>query len=176
MTEEQTRCLESLFRTQYDRLVNIAMAALKSRDLSEEVVQDAFYEAARRIDALTTHPNPVGWITQTVKFKIKAQKRTQALCAKRFLSLSSDPIPSLHLICENEHRFPAEPEGLWSVVKMTLTSEKFRLFRRIRLEGASHAEVAAELGISVGASQKRLERIGKKLSAAFAAQDRRFAS
>ena len=52
-------------------------------------------------------------------------------------------------------------------VTATLTQEEFYLLRRIVFESASHLEVAEELGISVWASQKRLERIRKKLEQAF---------
>ena len=41
------------------------------------------------------------------------------------------------------------------------------LFRRIFIENVSHAEVAAELGITVWTSQKRLERIRKRIREEF---------
>ena len=44
-----------------------------------------------------------------------------------------------------------------------LPPEDYRLLCRITLEGATHLEVAKELGISVWSSQKRLQRIRKKL-------------
>ena len=44
-----------------------------------------------------------------------------------------------------------------------LPPEDYRLLCRITLEGATHLEVARELGISVWSSQKRLQRIRKKL-------------
>ena len=37
------------------------------------------------------------------------------------------------------------------------------LFRRVIIENASHKEAAAELGITIWTSQKRLERIRKRI-------------
>ena len=48
-------------------------------------------------------------------------------------------------------------------IRALLPPEDYRLLCRITLEGATHLEVAKELGISVWSSQKRLQRIRKKL-------------
>ena len=52
-------------------------------------------------------------------------------------------------------------------IEQTLTAEEYQLLKRIILNKASHLEVAQELGITVYASQKRLERIRDKLGKAF---------
>lgn len=48
-----------------------------------------------------------------------------------------------------------------------LTPEEAALWKRLMMDGATHLETAEELGISVWASQKRLERIRKKLQQRF---------
>ena len=50
-----------------------------------------------------------------------------------------------------------------AAIRALLPPEDYRLLCRITLEGATHLEVAKELGISVWSSQKRLQRIRKKL-------------
>ncbi len=52
---------------------------------------------------------------------------------------------------------------LLDAIRALLPPEDYRLLCRITLEGATHLEVAKELGISVWSSQKRLQRIRKKL-------------
>ena len=48
-------------------------------------------------------------------------------------------------------------------IRATLTDDEFYVLKRYTFDNASHMEIANELGISVWASQKRLERIRKKL-------------
>ena len=45
----------------------------------------------------------------------------------------------------------------------TLGGEEWDLLKQYVLDGASHRQIASKLGITVQASQKRLERIRKKL-------------
>ena len=71
-----------------------------------------------------------------------------------------------------EQPFHSEP-SLASVIeriKNVLTEEEFTLLKRLTIDQASHVEVAEEFGISVYASQKRLERIRKKLKKALSDQ------
>ena len=54
-------------------------------------------------------------------------------------------------------------DDLLAAIRALLPPEDYRLLCRITLEGATHLEVAKERGISVWSSQKRLQRIRKKL-------------
>ena len=55
-------------------------------------------------------------------------------------------------------------------IQKILTEEEYRLLKRLTIELVSHVKVAEEFGISVYASQKRLERIRKKLKKALSKQ------
>ena len=52
-----------------------------------------------------------------------------------------------------------QEESVIEKVERVLTPEEYQLLKRLVFDRASHLEVAQEFGISVYASQKRLERI-----------------
>lgn len=114
---EANAFLEALYNANYERLYIYAENLLFNAAYAEEAVQETFFEAVRKQDALMRHAKPEAWLMETLKNKIRA----------------------------------------------LLPPEDYRLLCRITLEGATHLEVAKELGISVWSSQKRLQRIRKKL-------------
>ena len=59
------------------------------------------------------------------------------------------------------------------MIENVLTPEELHLLKRLVFDRASHLEVAQELGISVYASQKRLERVRAKLYVAFPERKKR---
>lgn len=162
MTEIQESFFTELYHVNYNKLHRYATAVLRGSPDVEDVVQDTFYEATQHINFLQTHPNPGGWLMQTLKFKLKKciqlRQRDQSL----FLSLD-DAFLSALLPSAGD----AEPEegaiAALALAKAQLRDEDFLLLRRFALEGRSHMEIAQELGISLSASQKRLVRIREKL-------------
>ena len=57
--------------------------------------------------------------------------------------------------------------AICSFVYNNFKDDDITLFQRILIENASHKDVAAELGITVWTSQKRLERIRKRIREEF---------
>lgn len=168
MLPEQDAFIEALYRKYFKKLVIYATAALGNMDRAQDVVQDAFHQAVIDIDALVKHNNPGGWLMETVKYKVKDSKRARIRYLHRFLSLDSDVsaelFPSKEIITD-----PCESNGadLLKTIEHTLTMEEYRLLKRLIFDQASHLEVAQELGITVYASQKRLERVREKLYKVF---------
>ena len=66
-----------------------------------------------------------------------------------------------------------QEESVIEILERVLTPEEFRLLKRLVFDRASHQQVAQEFGISVYASQKRLERIRDKLYTVFPERKRR---
>lgn len=163
MRPEQDRFLEQLYRVYYGKITSFALAAVQDRSIAEELAQDTFQTAVLRIDVLMAHPNPGGWLMQTAKYKIKEYQRQSTRDLRRLISLSSGGLQELPV----GRGASGEPEAAAGEalerVRRELTPEEYRLFERLILEGASHPEAAGELGISLAASYKRLERIRKKL-------------
>lgn len=173
MRPDQDRLIEQLYQKYFGMLTLYATASLKNQSCVQDVVQDTFHEAINHADVLMQHPNPAGWLKLTLKNKVKEEQRRMHKYALYFLSLERDLFTEPGRDDPNlEQPFHSEP-SLASVIKRikhVLTEEEFTLLKRLTIDQASHVEVAEEFGISVYASQKRLERIRKKLKKALSDQ------
>ena len=161
---EQTKFLEGLYREYFNKLFLYAVSELEDKVKAQDIVQDTFYAAILHIDNLMTHENPGGWLMQTVKNKVKESRRKQRCYIRRFLSLDSDVsmelIPSID---SNPELSELDYTSTMEKIRTTLTDDELYFLKRYICDHASHMEIANELGISVWASQKRLERIRKRL-------------
>ena len=164
MLPEQDSFFNALYQSMFNKLLLYAQAGLADKSKAMDVVQDTFHEAVLKIDSLMAHPNPHGWLMQTTKNKIKEYNRTQTAYIKRCLSLDSEQLPALGQ--EDPEVKAIENSGGTSMlaqIRQSITPEELFLFERLVFDRASHLEVSKELGITVWTSQKRFERIKKKL-------------
>lgn len=164
MLPEQDSFFNALYKSMFNKLLLYAQAGLSDKSKAMDVVQDSFHEAILKIDSLMVHPNPHGWLMQTTKNKIKEYNRTQSAYIKRCLSLDSEPSSALGQE-DSEMKAIENSEGTPMLIRIrqALTPEELFLFERLVFDKASHLEVSKELGITVWTSQKRFERIKKKL-------------
>lgn len=164
--QENNNIIETLFRAEYKKLLLYAKAITYDSPQAEDVVQETFYEALRKIDVLKNHENPQGWLMQTLKNKIHTLNRSQARYLQHFLSLTDKfGVCDMQLL-----RLDEEPETMQTIlsrIKGSLQPEEFHILKRVVIDRASHQQVAKELNITVWSSQKRLERIRKKLKKTF---------
>ena len=93
---------------------------------------------------------------------------------QRLLSLDAD-FPDESNLPEELVAAQPEPqeESVIEKVERVLTPEEYQLLKRLVFDRASHLGVAQEFGISVYASQKRLERIREKLYTVFPERKKR---
>lgn len=168
MLPEQMQWIEKLYRDNFEKLIGYAEFFSGDSSIAQDMVQDTFHEALRHIDKLMIHDNPAGWLMNTLKNKIRENRRKNMRDALRILSLDSDilAVPE-YIDALNKELSRLDISELMEQIKCTLKPEEYRLFRRFIFDKASHLEVAKEFGISVYASQKRLERIRKKLRETF---------
>lgn len=168
MTPDDRQLLEGLYRQYFKKLYLYASAVLRETGQAEDVVQDTFHEGLRHMDVLAKHPNPGGWLMNTLKYKLKECQRAQRRDLRRLLCLEAAFSDERHL---PEILVTAEPElreeAVLEKIQEALTPEEYHLLKRLVFDRASHLEAAQELGISVYASQKRLERIRDKLHIVF---------
>lgn len=168
MMPDEKELVERLYHLHFKKLFIYANAALRNSELAKDVVQDTFHEAVRRIDVFTTHENSGGWLMNVVKNKIKEYERNRRRDLYRMLSLEADfpdesNLPEALVSAQPE----AQDESVSRIIERVLTPEELQLLNRLVFDRASHQQVAQELGISVYASQKRLERIRQKLYTVF---------
>ena len=171
MMPDEKELVERLYRLHFKKLFIYANAALRNPELAKDVVQDTFHEAMRRIDVVAKHENPGGWLMNVVKNKLKEYERNRRRDLRYLLSLDADfpdesNLPEELVLAQPE----TQGEPVLEIIERLLTPEELRLLKRLVFCRGSHQQVAQEFGISVYASQKRLERLERirdKLYTAF---------
>ena len=164
MTNEENEFIDALYRDYFEDLFIYVNSSLKNEFIAQDIVHDTFHLAVERADEFHKHPNPIGWLKVVVKNKLKEYYREQKAFLKNCRSLEtlqtdipdSRSDPALILTTESA-------ESILTKLRAFLTEEEYYIFRRIRLEHASHLQIAKELNISVWNSQKHWERIKKRI-------------
>ena len=145
--------LEQLYKETYPALQVYAMRILRNDAMAEEAIQDAFCIACAKRDQFLSSPNPQGWIMLTLKHVMQNMLRAQAKQQK-------------HLSLDAGVALPAGGPELVSVDVLfsdVSKSEDFQLLKRVALDHYTMPELAWELGISVEACKKRVQRARKRL-------------
>ena len=165
MLPEQDQRIESLYHEYFPKLTAYAVAVLHNTDRAQEVVQDTFHEAILHIDTIMIHENPGGWLMVTLKNKIKNHERARRRYIRRFLSLDTD-ISEIAISSNTELLINQVEQSdilLLKKIESALKPDEYKRLKRLVIDRATHLQVSREFGISVYASEKRLERIRKKL-------------
>lgn len=144
---EQAAAIEALFRENFEPLYRCANRMLRSPPLAEEAVQEAFLIAVTKYEEMQASGNPTGWLYRTVCNVVQNQRRARQRGSELVLRLLSE---------QETHA----DEGVFTDLT---EDEDFRLIRRVTLEGYSVRETAEELGISVEACKKRIQRAKVRL-------------
>ena len=155
MKEKYKKLIVELYVEQYRHLLGYAKSSLKNEALAEEAVQEAFSIACAKAEQLYACPNPRGWMVNTLKFVVANMKRRQEVASKIVSDYMGDQIDVLPAPSEQ-----LDPDLLYGNVA---DSEEFRLMKAIALEGRSLIELAEDMGISVDACKKRVQRARKLL-------------
>ena len=163
---EQDAFIESLFRENYGKLRNYAKIVMGNEDLAAELAQDVFHEAVEQIDTLITHPNPRGWLMVVLQNKIRNARRSQDNYIRRFIPLDPDFSEYDHLLATEDVPFNSAGE-LLREIHAFLEPDEWVLLRRIVIDEQPYKEVSKDLGLSVWACQKRIQRIREKLRGRF---------
>ena len=167
MLPDQDAFIEKLYYQNFKKLMIYAISVLTNKDRAQDAVQDTFHEAVKHIDVLMTHENPAGWLMITLKHKIQESERSRRRYLRRFISLDTDISENALPPSEMSFEIYESEDVLLKRIEQALTPEEYRLLTMFVFENASHLQLAKEFGITVYASQKRLERIRKKLNQLF---------
>lgn len=169
MLPSQNKFIQKLYKRNFSKLKAYAEAQLENPALAEELVQDTFHEASRKINDVIRHDSPDGWLMRTLQNKLKNYRRAAAKELVCLLSLDDGTLVATAAMPSAEDIVVERSELLRAqeTIESVLSADEQYILRRIIFDGASHLDVAKELGISVWASQKRLERIRDKLSEYF---------
>lgn len=168
MAAEYDGAFDALYLTHVEKLLRYAQTQTQSREMAEELVQDTFHEAYLKFDRLRCHENPGGWLMQTLKNKLanyqRARRRESALLAHWVEDAAHIAAPG-DMAAELAQR--QQVTDIRNFVAAHFDDMDRQLFQTLLVEGRSHKTAAQLLGITVWSSQKRLERIRKRLREAF---------
>lgn len=150
-----TALLDQHFRSEYTGMLSYASRHLGDPALAEVAVQNVFVTALYRLDAYTGSPKPVGWLYNTLKYKI-----SEILREKHQRCQSLRPLEDTDAAApwpEESILFPADDPD-------------YRLLCRFYLEGYSIEELARADGITIGACKMRLKRARERLRRKYASE------
>ena len=172
MSPEENDFLEKMYREYWDRLLRCACAKLRSTGQAQDIVQDVFHEAINQRETVLHHPNPGGWLMEVLRRKLWEHERWESKYLKYIVALDEshlqlpgrEGVPGAAL---EERESDEERREKVARIRERLTPEEFHMIWRFAVEGASHLELAKELGITVWTSQKRISRIKAKIQAMF---------
>lgn len=146
---EANAFLEALYNANYERLYIYAENLLFNAAYAEEAVQETFFEAVRKQDALMRHAKPEAWLMETLKNKIRVGSRRRALEALYFISLEQDLAQESKKLAVEDRPFGSINE-LLDAIRALLPPEDYRLLCRHhagRSTGSGGCQGARHLGL-----------------------------
>lgn len=145
---------DNLYLENYKSLLNFAYRLTNEKNFSEEIVQDAFVEAYKKIEFLYHHENPVGWLYLAVRNISKAYLRELVALKRRI------PFDDIQLAATDR-------QSDEMLLLNDLTQNEADLIRKFYIYKFSLKELSQEYGISLSACKMRLKRAREKLMKAY---------
>jgi len=150
MEAAHRQALERLYLQMYSKLFEYARSLLSSDSLAEEAVQDAFHIACQKPEAVLRSPSPEGWMVNTTRNVIRNTLRSQAIARRILAEYMADNAGDISVVNDR-----VQFELIYGDVA---NLEEFQLVKAMVLDGKSYQELSQELGISVAACRKRMQR------------------
>lgn len=142
---QQNNPLRQLYIENYAHLIRTARSFVNA-DLAEDLVQETFLIAQKRLDRVVNSPNPTAWLVKALRNVIgnTYQKR-------RFIY--TELIPELIVDESGEHVLSVN-----DMYAGLIDDEALSLLIWIYCEDASYQDAADRLGISLQTCKKRIQR------------------
>ena len=155
LSKEQNEFVAALYNDMGTNLYVYAVNAFGNHSQAEEAVQETFRIACSNIDKLLSSDKPNGWLMNTLKNVINNTRKKQARMFKMVMTAVSleDIVVAT----------PGKLDDVDLLYSDLLEPEEFDLLKKIVIHKYSILDVAQELGISVEACKKRVQRAKKKL-------------
>lgn len=149
MNDEQERFLIDLFVTQLIPLIRFANAKIGNIHCAEEIVQDTFLIAQRKIDAVMECENPIGWLFNAANNLIKHERRRRKQAITLYFELERGTDATDFIFID---------DYIFEVADMFSDAE-WQLLRMACIERFPIGAIADTLGISYEACKKRIRKI-----------------
>ena len=149
--------IHALYRDHYPALRGYAAALGFRGDAAEDLLQETFLAAIRRIAALQACDNTRAYLMQILRNVIGYRLRS--------MKYAAELIEKLRAQTPEDHWDELGPETLY---RGLIGDDELRLLLRFYVDGLSQKELAEELDIDLGACKMRLKRARERLRAALA--------
>ena len=149
--------VHALYLNHYPALRGYAAVLGFRGEAAEDLLQETFLTAIRRVSVLRECDNPRAYLMQILRNVIGYQLRS--------MKYAAGLAEKLRARGPEEYRDELGPEVLY---RGLIDDEDLRLLLRFYVDGLSQKELAEELGIDLGACKMRLKRARERLRAALA--------
>lgn len=162
-TDEKREKFDALFRSNYGQMLFLSELLFKKNGLSEPVAkeraQDALQEAMaiawEKWETVATHPNPEGWLYQTVRYRTMKIISDEWTWRKRMVQLN--------IYQEANADAAAFSFSLCEQLTGRMTEEEFRLLYRLYVEGCTYQELSESMGVTKASLMMRVSRLKARL-------------
>lgn len=162
MTQERHEIFSKIFAVYRPKLLHFIKKNEACRRVADDLVQDTFHDAWRKFDTLIYHENIGGWLMQNLKNKMRNHMRDRHRVEIALTEDIAEPDNFVgDLITKNQ------VTAVWEFINKNFKPDDLFLFKRIIVDEVGHNVVSKELGITIWTSQKRLERIRKRIREEF---------
>ena len=149
--------ISALYIEMHDLLCAYAQPSLGSSGLAEEAVQETFMIACQKSEKLLTSPNPKGWLVLTLKNVVHNQLRAKARLSNCIMKCA-----------ENRALVFGSADAAYddyTAIEYSdiISSKDFAMLRMYVFDKRSMLEISQIFGISVEATNKRIQRARSKL-------------
>lgn len=157
--EGDAEAFASLVKRSRHEIFRLCLQILRDSDRAEDITQEAFLIAYRKLDQFEGRSSFTTWVFQIAKrLAIKAQEKDKPLPLNEEILSDQSSVPLSSRMAEDEELREAIHRGLSQL------SEKQRVvFQRFDLEQKSHKEIAEELNICIGTVRSRLHYARQKM-------------
>lgn len=162
MTQERHEIFNEIFNANRSKLLHFIKKNEVCRRVADDLVQDTFHDAWSKFDTLIYHENIGGWLMQNLKNKMRNHMRDRHRVE---IALTEDIAEPDNFVGDLITK--SQVAAVWEFINKNFKPDDIFLFKRIIVDEVGYNVVSKELGITIWASQKRLERIRKRIREEF---------
>lgn len=153
MDKETEGWVHTLYIMYANDLYRTAKYRLQDPELAYDLTQEVFLTLLGKVEQVKDHPNPGGWLFQTLRYKIGHEFEKQNSRAAREtgeIDLDGFPAP------------PAEGENLDEILPKEISPRDRQLLKLAYEEGLTYQEMSRRLGVPPATCGTWLHRAKKR--------------
>lgn len=146
--------IHSLYEQNYADLRKYLLRKPYTKGFEDDIIQETFLEACKKLNILSSHPCPRGWLFKTAFIKSKEMKKFYT--KQNMYELNDEAVcGTMNFLLENI--------DFKESIKYLLTDEEYCMLMLHYVLFYSYKEIGAMYHISTDACKKRIYRLRMKL-------------